>query len=283
MAIDNGWFREESEDFPGQSFSLKIKNILHHTKSEFQEILVFESETFGNVLALDGIIQCTERDEFAYQEMISHLGLFSHVNPEKVLVIGGGDGGVLREVVKHPLVKEVTLCEIDKTVIELSKKYLPQMAEGFASSKVNINIGDGFEYLRNHLSEFDVIITDSSDPDGPAEAFFQEGYFKLLSDSLRDGGIIVSMASENIWLKLNKLRDLRLAALKSLPNVQVSLCMIPSYTSGQIALLVASKDARIDLTQANREVDLKLKYYTKEIHSASYVLPAWARDIVYSD
>lgn len=283
MAIDNGWFREESEDFPGQSFSLKIKNILHHTKSEFQEILVFESETFGNVLALDGIIQCTERDEFAYQEMISHLGLFSHVNPEKVLVIGGGDGGVLREVVKHPLVKEVTLCEIDKTVIELSKKYLPQMAEGFASSKVNINIGDGFEYLRNHLREFDVIITDSSDPDGPAEAFFQEGYFKLLSDSLRDGGIIVSMASENIWLKLNKLRDLRLAALKSLPNVQVSLCMIPSYTSGQIALLVASKDARIDLTQANREVDLKLKYYTKEIHSASYVLPAWARDIVYSD
>lgn len=282
MVLKDGWFYEESDDFKGQAFGLKIKKILYEVQSEFQHILVFESESFGNVLVLDGIIQCTERDEFAYQEMISHLPLFSHLKPEKVLVIGGGDGGVLREIVKHSIVKEVTLVEIDETVIELSKKYLPKMSCCLNNEKVKIIITDGFKYLKENIGKFDVIITDSSDPDGPAIEFFKMGYFELLNGSLRENGIVISMASENIWLKVNKLRDLRNECLKVFNNVQCSLCMIPSYTSGQIALMVCTKDSKLDLTKVNRKVDLKLRYYNEDIHKASFVLPQWANDIIYN-
>lgn len=124
------------------------------------------SETYGKVLILDGVIQCTERDEFAYQELIAQIPLCAHPNPERVLIVGGGDGGVAREVVKHPKVKQVFQVEIDGRVVELSKKYLPFMACGFDSPKMNLTIGDGFEFMKNHQSEFDVIITDSSDPVG---------------------------------------------------------------------------------------------------------------------
>jgi len=123
-------------------------------------------KTYGRVLILDGVIQCTERDEFSYQEMISFLPLASHPNPKNVLIIGGGDGGVAREVVKYPTVESVTQCEIDDRVIALSKEYLPFMASGFDNPKLHLHVGDGFEFMGKHQNEFDVIITDSSDPIG---------------------------------------------------------------------------------------------------------------------
>lgn len=135
--------------------------------------VLFNSETYGKALILDGVIQCTERDEFGYQELISMIPLCCHPNPKKVLIVGGGDGGVAREVIKHPLVEEVYQVEIDGLVVDLSKKYLPFMASGFESPKVKLTIGDGFEFMKNHKGEFDVIITDSSDPIGPAVSLFQ--------------------------------------------------------------------------------------------------------------
>lgn len=143
---------------------------IHNSKKKRFKIF---SETYGKMLVLDGIIQCTERDEFAYQEMISFLPLCCHANPKKVLIVGGGDGGVAREVVKHPLVEEVHQVEIDERVVDLSRKYLPFMACGFNSPKLTLTIGDGFEYMKQRKGEFDVIITDSSDPIGPAESLFQ--------------------------------------------------------------------------------------------------------------
>lgn len=131
------------------------------------------SETYGKALILDGIIQCTERDEFAYQELISFIPLCCHPNPKKVLIVGGGDGGVARDVAKHPLVEEVHQVEIDAKVVEVSRKFLPFMASGFDSPKMRLTIGDGFEYMKQRSGEFDVIITDSSDPIGPAASLFQ--------------------------------------------------------------------------------------------------------------
>lgn len=128
----------------------------------------------------------------SYQEMITHLAMMSHPNPENVLVIGGGDGGVLREVVKHDCVKKAVLCDIDEAVIRLSKKYLPKMAVGFDHPKVEVLVGDGFKYLEDKKNQFDVIITDSSDPEGPAEALFQKPYFELLNGALREGGVITT-------------------------------------------------------------------------------------------
>lgn len=281
--IDDGWFREvNSNAFPGQSFSLKVEKVLHHETSEFQDVLVFKSTDFGNVLVLDGIIQCTERDEFAYQEMITHLAMFSHRAPKNVLVIGGGDGGVLREVVKHPSVENATLVEIDDMVIQLSKKYLPNMAQGFDDAKVNVVITDGFKFLKDAAQgdKYDVIITDSSDPEGPAEAFFEKQYFRLLYDALEPEGIMVSMASENIWLDLDKLARLRRVANEVFPLAKVANCMIPSYTSGQIALLCCSKGGS-DVSKparrfAKEKEDILFKYYNSEIHKASFIQPTWA-------
>ena len=188
----DGWFREISNMWPGQAMTLKVNQVVHHEKSKYQDVLIFESSDYGMVLVLDNVIQCTERDEFSYQEMITHLAMNAHPDPKKVLVIGGGDGGVLREVVKHECVEEAILCDIDEAVIRLSKKYLPGMSVGFQHPAVKTHIGDGFKFLADRKNEFDVIITDSSDPEGPAESLFQKPYFELLRDALRDGGVITT-------------------------------------------------------------------------------------------
>ena len=177
--------------------SLKVNQVLHHEQSKYQDVLVFESSNHGTVLVLDSAIQCTERDEFSYQEMITHLPMMSHPDPKDVLVIGGGDGGVLREVVKHPGINSATLVDIDEAVIRVSKKYLPGMSIGFQHPKVNVHVGDGFAYLKERhdkgeQEKFDIIITDSSDPNGPAESLFRKEYFELMSGALREGGIIAT-------------------------------------------------------------------------------------------
>ena len=175
--------------------TLKVEKVLHHEKSKYQDVLVFQSTTYGTVLVLDGAIQVTERDEFAYQEMITHLAMNSHPNPKKVLVIGGGDGGVLREVVKHECVEEAVLCDIDEAVIRVSKQYLPGLSGVYEHPKVKVHIGDGFKFLDDYKNAFDVIITDSSDPDGPAASLFQKSYFELLHGALREGGVITTQGN----------------------------------------------------------------------------------------
>lgn len=188
---------------------------------------------------MDGIIQCTERDEFSYQEMISMLPLNSHPNPERVLIVGGGDGGVAREVIKHPQVTVVHQVEIDDRVVELSKQYLPWMACGFNNPKLQLHIGDGFEFLKTHREEFDVIITDSSDPVGPNETLFQEDYFKLLKSALRPGGVVCCQAG-NPWLELDPIRRHMDACRKQFSVVKFATTSIPTYPTGQIGFVVAS-------------------------------------------
>ncbi|KAE8413713.1 spermidine synthase [Aspergillus pseudocaelatus] len=267
--------------WPGQAMSLKVNQILHHEKSKYQDVLIFESSDYGTVLVLDNVIQCTERDEFSYQEMITHLAMNSHPNPKKVLVIGGGDGGVLREVVKHETVEEAILCDIDEAVIRLSKKYLPGMSIGFQHPNVKTHVGDGFEFLKNHKNEFDVIITDSSDPEGPAESLFQKPYFELLSDALREGGVITTQA-ENQWLHLSLITDLKKACNEVFPVAEYAYTTIPTYPSGQIGFMVCCKDAdrnvREPVRKWTREEEERLcRYYNQDIHRASFVLPNFAR------
>lgn len=290
--IKDGWFREVSDScFPGQALTLRVESILEVVKSPFQDILVFKSTDYGNVLVLDGIIQLTERDEFAYQEMITHLPLMSHLNPKRVLIIGGGDGGVIREVLKHKDVEKIVLVEIDETVINLSKKYLPYMSSGFNDERVEVKLCDGFKYLEELESaesddKFDVIITDSSDPEGPAVAFFQKNYFTLLSKALFDvNSIVITQASENVWLDINKLKELKDCISEVFPIVRYSYTMVPTYTSGQLGLMVASMNKNSILEKPIRSfpknVENKLfRYYNKEIHSSSFVLPNWAAEFL---
>lgn len=190
-------------------------------------------------MVLDGRIQCTEYDEFSYQEMISFLPLNSHPNPEKVLIIGGGDGGVARECVKHPLVKQVVQCEIDEDVVKVSKMYLKGMAKGFDDEKLKLHIGDGFDFLKNHKNEFDVIITDSSDPEGPAESLFQDSFYELMKNALRPNGIVCCQG-ETFWIFRDLIKKIISFAGNIFPSVSYAQTQIPTYPAGCIGFILCS-------------------------------------------
>lgn len=278
--VRDGWFREESPQWPGQAMSLRVRRILHTEQSAFQDVLVFESETYGNVLVLDGAIQCTERDEFSYQEMIAHLPINSHPDPRRVLVIGGGDGGVLREVIKHESVEEVVLCDIDEAVPRVSARYLPKMAAGLHHPKARVIIGDGFAFLKDpaNRAAFDVIITDSSDPDGPAEMLFQQPYFALLRDALRPGGHISTQA-ESMWVHLGLIRDLNKSTRSLFPVADYAFTTIPTYPCGQIGFVVCSLDPQRNVREPLRAVP-DCRYYSPDVHRAAFVLPEFARRVI---
>jgi len=284
--IIDGWFHERGPLWPGQAFTLKIKEVLYHKKSQFQDVLVFESETYGKVFVLDGVIQCTERDECSYQEMMAHIPLYAHPSPKKVLVIGGGDGGVLREIARHPCVEEIVICELDADVIQISKKYLPFMAKGFDDPRVTVHIKDGAKFMEENLAEFDVIITDSSDPVGPACVLFETPFYKAMHGSLREGGIICTQG-ECVWLHVHLIRPLVKAIEPLFDTVEYAYCTIPSYPSGQIGFVIATKGGekgcKVPVREAEEGVLKELRYYTPEIHQAAFVLPAFAKRAIFGD
>lgn len=282
MDFKAGWFAELGQLWPGQAMCLEVEKVLYDKKSEYQHIVVFDSKTWGRVLVLDGVIQCTERDEFSYQEMIAHVPMFSHPNPKRVLVIGGGDGGVVREVVKHECVEKVVLCDIDKDVIEVSKQFLPHMAKAFEHPKVEVFVGDGLQFMEEHENAFDVIITDSSDPVGPAETLFTDSYYALLKRALRDGGIVCSQG-ECQWLHLDLVKRLLKFNRFLYPTVAYAYTCIPTYPAGQIGFVLCGKDENTSFKEPLRTITdaeaqaMDLKYYNSEIHRAAFVLPQFAK------
>ena len=171
--MSDGWFSEICPMWPGISLSLQVDKLLYSKASQYQQIDVYQTRNHGRMLVLDGIIQLTEFDEFAYQEMLAHVPLFAHPHPEKILVIGGGDGGILREATRHDTITEIDFCEIDEDVISVSKEFLPSLACGFDDSRVRVHIGDGSAFITRHKKAYDVIIVDSSDPIGPGEKLFE--------------------------------------------------------------------------------------------------------------
>lgn len=231
---------------------------------------------------LDGVIQCTKRDECSYQEMITLLPVNSHPNPENVLVIGGGDGGVVRELDRHPKVKKVTMCDIDGQVVEVSRRFLPHMSSGFCSPKLTLHIGDGFDFMKKHANTFDVIITDSSDPVGPASSLFEKSYFELMKQALRPGGIVCSQG-ECMWLHLSLIKDMQDFCKELFPSVDYAFCCIPTYPSGQIGFTLASLNPETNFRKpvqtfsSEKAEALGLKYYNEDVHRAAFVLPQFAR------
>ncbi|KAF4530130.1 hypothetical protein B566_EDAN001387 [Ephemera danica] len=277
-AMKEGWFSEINPMWPGMCQSLEVKEVLHKEKSDYQDIMVLQTTHHGRALILDGVIQCTEWDEFAYQEMITFLPLCSHPNPKKVLIIGGGDGGVAREVTKHPAVKKVTQCEIDAKVLEASKIHLPVLGKGLNHPKLTLHVGDGFEFMGQHQQEFDVIITDSSDPVGPAESLFQENYFKLMRSALRPGGIVCSQG-ETAWTSLPVVKKMMGHCQAHFPSVAYAYTSVPTYPTGQIGFVLGSLNQEtnfkepIHIFSEEEKEQMQLKYYTEEVHQAAFALP----------
>ncbi|KAK7202067.1 spermidine synthase [Novymonas esmeraldas] len=290
--LPDGWFREESTMWPGQAQGLKVDKVLYDEPTPFQHLTVFESDPagpWGTVMTLDGAIQFTDYDEFVYHEMLANLSLTCHPHPERVLVIGGGDGGVVREVLRHQgdgassVVRSVELVDIDGAVIEQSKKHFPQIACGFANPCVTATVGDGVAFVKGAADNtYDVIIIDTTDPAGPASELFGADFYKNVLRILRPGGIVCNQG-ESIWLH-RPLIETMMAFLKDeigFATVKYALIYIPTYPCGSIGTFVCAKSADTDVTVPLRPVESLgfadvLKYYSSDMHKAAFVLPRFA-------
>lgn len=265
---------------PDLSLSMKISSILFHKVSEYQDILVVDTPQCGKVLLLDNKIQTTETDEFIYHEMITHVALNSHPAPSRILVIGGGDGGTVREVLKHPSVETVELVEIDSDVIEVARQYLTSISSGLSNHKCKLIFADGTKYIENAKNYYDVVIVDSTDPVGQATNLFTEDFHKAAYASLKEDGIFVSQTESPILHK-----DLICRVHKSLSNtfpiVGVYTAPMPTYPSGLWSFMIGSK--HYDPSTPVRRENSKTKYYSEEIHKASFVLPRFFDEAISGD
>jgi spermidine synthase len=284
----NGWFREESVCWPGQAQGLKVKAVLHEQQTEFQHLTVFENDgPWGKVMTLDGAIQLTDKDEFVYHEMMAHVPLNALKRaPKNVLIVGGGDGGVMREVLRHPSVERCDLVDIDGAVIEVSKKLFPQVAVSFADKRANAIVGDGAAFVANAAANsYDVIIVDSSDPEGPASVLFGEAFYKAVFAALRPGGI-VCLQGESVWLHMGLVQSM--AGMLSSPavgfkQVKYGMIYIPTYPCGSIGALVGAKaeedGSHAELAVPRADAVQGEKYYSSAMHAASFVLPQFAASL----
>ena len=191
--IENGYYHEITPN--GFGIAIKAGKILFSKQSDFQKVEVFETDsTLGRVLTLDDLMMTTEGDEYHYHEMIVHIPMMQHKNPETVLVIGGGDGGTVREVLKHKTVKKVVLCEIDGMVIDACKEFLPTISCGLDDPKVEIKVEDAIEFIKDKKNEYDIVLIDSTDPMGPGEGLFTDEFYTNVKNSLKEGGIMVAQS-----------------------------------------------------------------------------------------
>lgn len=274
----------------GWSQSFEITEVLYHNKTEHQDLMIFENPIFGKVLALDGVIQLTELDEFIYHEMITHIPVMTHGNIHKVLVVGGGDGGTIRELNKHLGIQKIVLAEIDEGVIEMSKKYLPFLSDGaFDSPKVEIVITDAAEYVKTTNEKFDLIICDSTDPIGPGEVLFSEEFYKNCQKCLDKDGIFVSQAGVP-FVQYRHSDQNPYEKLKSAFNcVMFYQATIPTYVGGPMVFSFAS-NRRFQYEPSFRSIKKrmgnlfgKLKYYNEQVHRGAFCLPTDLQMMLYKE
>lgn len=271
------WIKEGQIDNAVMTY--KVKETLHTEKTKYQELSIVDTYEFGRMLLLDGIVQTTVRDEYVYHEMITHIPLFTHKNPKKVLVVGGGDGGAIREILKHKSVEKAVLCEIDERVIELSKKYLPEISSGLSDPRAEVFIGDGIKYVLEHKNEFDVIIVDSTDPIGAAEGLFNINFYKSLYDCLTPDGIFVAQTESPFYLPQVVKRvydDVR----NAFPITKLYMAAIPTYPGVYWSFTMGSKIYDPELTATENIPDFDTKYYHKDLHKACFVLPKYVKDLL---
>ncbi|WP_430790124.1 polyamine aminopropyltransferase [Virgibacillus flavescens] len=270
------WFTEKQTANFG--ITAKINETLASLKTDFQDLQILETEEWGNMLVLDDMVMTTEKDEFVYHEMVAHVPLFTHPNPKRVLVVGGGDGGVIREVLKHKSVEKATLVDIDGKVIEYSKKYLPTIAGSLNDSRVEVLVDDGFMYIAKSEREFDVIMVDSTEPVGPAVNLFSQGFYSGISRALKDDGIFVAQ-TDNPWFKADLIHQVFHDVKEIFPVTKLYTANIPTYPSGLWTFTMGSKIHHPLKVKDERFTEIETKYYTPELHFASFALPKFVKDL----
>lgn len=278
MSVSSGnWFSEAAGGFGN---TIETTQCLFDKQSRFQHIAIYETRKLGRMLTLDGIVQLTEFDEFAYHEMLAHIPFYACKSriPERALVIGGGDGGVLRELAYHPEIRVMDICEIDAEVIAAAREFLPVTSCGFDDPRVNIHIADGSVFVADKTGYYDIIIVDSTDPGGPGEPLFGAEFYRKLKAALRPGGVIASQA-ESTYLYPDVVKHLNRLTGELFTYSGYASIMIPTYPTGSIGLCVASDGGEVSTPcgKPDAQLQARLRYYNPEIHSASFVLPDFVK------
>ncbi len=273
--MTGNWFCEENT--PGYSVQWRMLQLLHQETTPFQKLMIADLAEWGRTLILDGAVQYTEKDEFIYHEMMAHVPLMSHPNPKEVLIIGGGDGGTLREVLKHRQVTGVDMVEIDRRVVELSQTFLPGVAQGFSDDRVKLYIDDGIKFARETDKKYDIILVDSSDPVGPAIQLYSQAFYKDLYQALNEDGMLVAQSESPLFYP--QIFDTVVSNLSGIfPLTRVYLAVVPTYVSGFWSFTAASKCYDpLQLSDDSDNID-GLKYYNRKIHQAAFALPQFIRE-----
>lgn len=273
--IQGSWFTEVCEEH-GSAFSLRISEKCHEEQTPYQRIEIYNTTNFGYLMAIDGFVMLSSRDNFLYHEMMSHPVLYCHSDPSDVVIIGGGDCGTLREVLRHPEVKNVVQVEIDERVTRLSEQYFPELCQANPDPRASLLFDDGIQWIKDAAEEsLDVIIIDSTDPIGPAEGLFGEAFYRDCLRALRPDGFLVQQ-SESPLLHMKLLRDMHhamddagYADVKSLQFPQ------PVYPSGWWSATMARKGGVIEgfREQAVADMDFQPRYYSADIHRTAFAMP----------
>lgn len=260
----------EKDPYAPIQYVYEVEKVLYKGKSAFQEIMVFENAHFGRILVLDGVVQITERDEFFYHEMLTHVVMHSHPNPRNVIVIGGGDGGAVREVLKHDSVEKVYFIEIDEEVINVSKKFFPAVASGIDDKRVEIKCMDGAEFVKGRNGDIDVIIVDSTDIVGFAKSLFTVEFFKTVKNSLAGDGMFVTL-SESLHFHKDIVIEVQESMKLIFPIVDLYTAPIATYPGNWWTFSAASK--KHSLREVKRDFKIDTIYYNDEIHQQAFLPP----------
>jgi len=260
----------ENEPYSPIEHVYKVESVLYKAKSKFQEIMVIESAYFGKMLILDGIVQLTEKDEFFYHEMLTHVAMHAHPEPRRVAVIGGGDGGVVREVLKHRTVEKIYFVEIDEEVIKTSRRFFPSVSSGIDDPRVDLKVMDGSDFMKDHAEGIDVIIVDSTDIIGIARSLFTEDFFQSVHRALRAEGLFVTH-SESIHFHLDMVVEVQQILKRAFPVVDLYTAPIATYPGNWWAFAIGSKSP--DPRDIRRPFEIDTRYYDEEIHRQAFVTP----------
>ena len=276
------WYTEEHTK--NVRFSIKVDKQLVSVKSDFQRIDIFESQEFGRFLTLDGFMMLTEKDEFIYHEMITHVPMAVNPKAKKILVIGAGDGGTVRELVKYEYIERIDMVEIDKMVVDVCREYLPKTANKLDDERVHIYYEDGLKFVRSKTNEYDIVIVDSTDPFGPGEDLFTREFYGNCFNALKDDGILVNQHESPYYeadAKATARANKQLRAV--FPFATVYQLHIPTYPSGHWLFGFASKKYNPvkDLKDDEwNKFGIKTRYYNTELHKGAFALPNYVKELI---
>tara|TARA_R110000868_G_scaffold4155_4_gene25220 strand:+ start:3858 stop:4709 length:852 start_codon:yes stop_codon:yes gene_type:complete len=273
------WFSETLH--PGFQQRFEISRILFRSQTDLQDLVIFENQHFGRILALDGVIQTTERDEPCYHEMLAHVPVLAHGAAKEVLIIGGGDGGALRDVLKHRDVNRATMVEIDRSVVDMCAEYMPSLSDGaFDDPRADIVIADGVKYVKETDRRFDVVIIDSTDPIGPAIPLFSDDFYADCRNILTEDGIVVCQSGVG-FVQPDEARETYRRLDRLFDDAALYLTQVPTYAFGYMTLGWGANSARARATDAATiaerfaAANIETRYYTPGIHAGCFNLPAY--------